>query len=93
VLYVLLPGRLGTLAAQPLKTKGGKDVLAKGRGLLVPLGLLCLSLAVLVGRAGSGVWPRADFLEGLLVGIAAGLSVVAVLTQLVVYWNEREDTE
>jgi hypothetical protein len=55
--------------------------------------LLCLSLAVLVGRAGSGVWPRADFLEGLLVGIAAGLSVVAVLTQLVVYWNEREDTE
>jgi len=75
------------------KTEGGINVFAKSRGLLVPLGLLCLSLAALVGRTGDRFLPRADFFEGLFVGIAAGLSVVAVLTQLVVYWNEREDSE
>jgi len=67
-------------------------VLVKTRGFIVPLGLLCLSLAALIGRVGIGL-PRADFFEGLLTGIAAGLSVVAVLAQIVPAWNERENTE
>ena len=67
-------------------------MLAKTRGFVVPLGLLCLSLAALVGRVGTGL-TRADFYEGLLTGIAAGLSVVAVLVQIVVVWDERENTE
>jgi hypothetical protein len=68
-------------------------VLAKSRGFVVPLGLLCLSLAGLIGRVGTSFLPRADFFEGLFVGIAASLSVVAMLAQLVVVWDEREYTE
>lgn len=67
-------------------------MLARSRGFVVPIGLLCLSLAALIGRVGTGL-PRADFFEGLLTGIAAGLSVVAVLAQIAVVWDEREDTE
>ena len=60
---------------------------------MVPLGLLCLSLAVLMGRIGEGNVPRVDFFEGLFVGIATGLSVVGLLAHVIVVWNERQDTE
>jgi hypothetical protein len=68
-------------------------MLARRGGLVVPLGLLCLSLAVLIGRIGATFVPHPDFFEGLLVGMAAGLSVVGVLAHTIVAWNERTDPQ
>jgi hypothetical protein len=68
-------------------------VLAKSRGFVVPLGLLFLSLAVLMGRVGNSIVPRADFFEGLFVGIATGLSVIGLLAHAIVVWDERQNTE
>ncbi|MEJ2719515.1 MAG: hypothetical protein P8181_00045 [bacterium] len=56
----------------------------ENRKLLTPLAVICLSLSVLFGRLGADAIPRGDFFQGLLLGIALGLSVLALIMEAVV---------
>jgi hypothetical protein len=49
--------------------------------MLIPIGLLCISLSVFIGRIAGGGGPHFDFLEGMLTGMALGISVVSLV------WN------
>ena len=54
-------------------------MIARNRGLIAPLGLLCLSVSVVAGNIAPGIVPGQDFFQGLFAGLALGLSVVGIV--------------
>ena len=56
-------------------------MLIRNRGVIAPLGLLCLSISVVVGKVGPGTIPGGDFFEGLFAGLALALSVGGLIVQ------------
>ncbi len=58
--------------------------LIDNRKLLIPLAVICLGLSVLLERLGSDAIPRVEFFQGLLLGVAMGLSVLALIMEAVV---------
>lgn len=55
----------------------------ENRRFLVPLAVICLGLSVLMQRLGTDVIPRVDFVQGLLLGISLGISVLALIIEVV----------
>jgi hypothetical protein len=56
----------------------------ENRRFLTPLAVICLALSVLFQRLGTDVIPRVEFVQGLLLGIALGVSVLALIMEAVV---------
>jgi len=57
-------------------------MVVRNRGLIAPLGLLCLSVSVVAGNIAPGVVPGQDFFQGLFAGLALGLSVVGIVVHV-----------
>ncbi|UCH85574.1 MAG: hypothetical protein JSW50_07785 [Candidatus Latescibacterota bacterium] len=56
----------------------------ENRKLLIPLSVICLGLSVLFQRPGTDAIPKVNFLQGLLLGISLGISVLALILEAVV---------
>ena len=55
----------------------------ENRRFLIPLAVICLGLSVLFERLGSEAIPNVDFVQGLLLGISLGVSVLALIMEAV----------
>jgi hypothetical protein len=60
----------------------------KNKEIILPLGLVCITLSILLERLGDGIIPRMAFVEGLLMGLAFALGVFALVRSVVGADNE-----
>ena len=60
----------------------------RNKGMAVPLGLLCLGIANLLGRLGTDAFPYIGFFEGLLVGMSCAFAAFGLIANAVMIGNE-----
>jgi hypothetical protein len=60
----------------------------KNKEVILPLGLVCISLSLLLERLGSGIIPRVAFAEGLFLGLAFAMGVFALVRSAIGADNE-----
>jgi len=56
----------------------------ENRRFLIPLSVISLGLSVFFQRLGTDVIPKVDFVQGMLLGISLGISVLALILEAVV---------
>ena len=82
---LLLPGILLEYTGQAERRFG---MPIKNKRLYIPLGLICLTLSVLLGRLGEGIIPRVAFIEGVFIGLSLVFGVVGLFSSLGVRSHE-----